>query len=154
MPDKKPISDEDLLADAIEIDLSEDDMAEEEHAKLKAPDDGIERSDNVDLSPIDLESEDLEADPMQQSKIHIFGGDQRKAHADHWNRTPNKTGSGAIHVKTFVAKLRLDAVDNLDEQVNNWLDTHPEYEVKFVTTSIGKLVGKISEDAIFMNVWV
>lgn len=151
MPDK--INDDDLLANAIPIDLSEEDEAEE-HAKLKAPDDGIERSDDVDLTPIDIDDEGLGGDPNQQSKIMIFGEAERKAHADHWNRTPNTTGAGAIHVKTFVAKLRLDAIDNLDEQVNNWLDLHPEYEVKFVSTSIGKLVGKISEDAIFMNVWV
>lgn len=155
MPDKKPISDQELLDSAIEIDLSEEDeVQEQEHAKLKAPDDGFERSDNADLTPIDIEADDLEADSSQQSKIHVFGEGQRKAHADHWNRTPNKTGTGAIHVKTFVAKLRLDAIDNLDDQVNNWLDNHPEYEIKFVTTSVGKLVGKISEDAIFMNVWV
>ncbi|MEO0515312.1 MAG: hypothetical protein AAF086_08475 [Planctomycetota bacterium] len=151
MPDRK-ITDDDLLANAIPIDLSGED--EEQHAKLKAPDDGIERSDNVDLSPIEVDTEGLTADPNQQSKIMIFGEAERKAHADHWNRTPNSTGSGAIHVKTFVAKLRLDAINNLDEQVNNWLDLHPEYEVKFVTTTVGKLVGKISEDAIFMNVWV
>lgn len=151
MPDK--INDDDLLANAIPIDLSEEDEVEE-HAKLKAPDDGIKRSDDIDLSPIDIDDEGLGGDPNQQSKIMIFGEAERKAHSDHWNRTPNTTGGGAIHVKTFVAKLRLDAIDNLDEQVNNWLDLHPEYEVKFVSTSIGKLVGKISEDAIFMNVWV
>ncbi|MEM1447362.1 MAG: hypothetical protein AAF911_05735 [Planctomycetota bacterium] len=152
MSDK--INDEDLLANAIPIDLSEEDEVEETHAKLKAPDDGIARSDDEDLTPIDIDEEGLGGDPNQQSKIMIFGEAERKAHADHWNRTPNSTGTGAIHVKTFVAKLRLDAIDNLDEQVNNWLDLHPEYEVKFVTTSVGKLVGKISEDAIFMNVWV
>ncbi|MBB6430685.1 hypothetical protein [Algisphaera agarilytica] len=150
MSDK--FSDEDLLANAIPIDLSGEE--EEEHAKLKAPDDGIERSDDADLTPIDLDEGGLTDDPNQKSMIQVFGENTRKAHADHWNRTPNATGSGAIHVKTFVAKLRLDAIDNLDEQVNNWLDNHPEYEVKFVTTSVGKLVGKISEDAIFMNVWV
>lgn len=152
MPNRK-INDDDLLANAIPIDLSEEDQ-DEQHATLKAPDDGFERSDNDDLTPIEIDDEGLTSDPNQQSKIMIFGEAQRKAHADHWNRTPNTTGSGAIHVKTFVAKLRLDAIDNLDEQVNNWLDNHPEYEVKFVTTTVGKLVGKISEDAIFMNVWV
>jgi len=86
------------------------------------------------------------------SKIQQFA--QRKAHEDHWNRTPNTTGKGAIHVKTFVTKLRIDAIEHLDEQVNEWLDTHPEYEVKFVSTATGKLVGKNTEDALFMNVWV
>ncbi|MEM6332604.1 MAG: hypothetical protein AAF823_04615, partial [Planctomycetota bacterium] len=41
-----------------------------------------------------------------------------------------------------------------DEQVNEWLDAHPEYEVKFVSQSIGKLVGKNTEDALFMSIWV
>jgi len=144
MPNR-PINDDDLLANAIPIDLSGEGETQDEPAKHKAPD---------DLSPIDIDSEGLTGDPNQQSKIMIFGEAERKAHADHWNRTPNSTGNGAIHVKTFVAKLRLDAIDNLDEQVNNWLDLHPEYEVKFVTTTVGKLVGKISEDALFMNVWV
>ncbi|MEM6459621.1 MAG: hypothetical protein AAF710_09550 [Planctomycetota bacterium] len=134
MPDR-PLSDDDLLANAIPIDPEEQDAADE-------------------LTPIDLDEASAPGDANQQSKIQVFGEAQRKAHADHWNRTPNATGHGAIHVKTFVAKLRLDAIDHLDEQVNTWLDAHPEYEVKFVTTTVGKLVGKINEDAIFMNVWV
>ena len=156
MSDKHPpVSDEDLLANAIPIDLSEEDEAEEQHAKFKKADDGLQRAgEDEDLVPIDLEAPDPDLDPSQASKIQVFGQAIRKPHSDHWNRTPNSTGTGAIHVKTFVAKLRLDAIDNLDEQVNEWLDAHPEYEVKFVTTSVGKLVGKISEDAIFMNVWV
>ncbi|MEM9883405.1 MAG: hypothetical protein AAF800_10845 [Planctomycetota bacterium] len=138
MPDR-PLSDDDLLANAIPIDLSEED----------------ESSGGADeLTPIDISQDPADGNTNQQSKIQVFGEAQRKAHADHWNRTPNATGSGAIHVKTFVAKLRHDAIDHLDEQVNTWLDAHPEYEVKFVTTSVGKLVGKISEDALFMNVWV
>jgi hypothetical protein len=142
-------SDQELLDTAIPIDLSEEDEADDDPSGQTASSHGDD-----DLVPIDIEAGDLDEDPNSASKIQIFGEAQRKAHADHWNRTPNATGQGAIHVKTFVAKLRLDAIDNLDEQVNNWLDTHPEYEVKFVTTSVGKLVGKISEDAIFMNVWV
>lgn len=140
---RRAINDEDLLADAIPIDLEEEEEADE-----LAP---IE----VDLSGDDVA--DAAEDPsasQSSTKIHQFEQTIRKAHADHWNRTPNATGTGAIHVKTFVAKLRMDAIDNLDDQVNQWLDAHPEYEVKFVTTSIGKLVGKISEEAIFMNVWV
>jgi len=149
MPDPHK-TDEELLADAIPIDL-----AEEERASLKKPDDGFERSGHdEDLIPIEIDEPDPNLNPNQASKIQVFGQAIRKPHSDHWARTPNITGKGAIHLKTFVAKLRLDAIDNLDEQVNEWLDAHPEYEVKFATTSVGKLVGKISEDAIFMNIWV
>ena len=88
-----------------------------------------------------------------RNKIQVFG-DKAKRHEETWNRTPNTTGQGAIHVKTFVSKLRLDAIERLDQQVNEWLDAHPQYEVKFVTTTTGQLMGKIEEPAIFMNVWV
>ncbi len=86
-------------------------------------------------------------------KIQMFGPQTTK-HEDKWNRTPNTPGTGAIHVKTFVTKLRLDAIDHMDQQINEWLDAHPQYEVKFVTTTVGKLVGKITEEALFVNVWV
>jgi len=138
---RPPLSDDDLLAQAIPIDLSQEDEVDE-------------------LAPIDISGHDVpdlgaDAGASQTStKIHQFEQTIRKPHTEHWSRTPNANGTGAIHVKTFIAKLRLDAIDNLDDQVNQWLDTHPEYEVKFVTTSTGKLVGKITEEAIFMNVWV
>ena len=108
-----------------------------------------------DLEPIDvgdLSTSGMDAAEMSTSKITAFG--VRKPHEDHWNRTPNITGTGAIHVKTFVTKLRLDAIDHMDTQVNEWLDNHPEYEVKFVTTTIGTLFGKNKEAALFMNIWV
>ena len=107
-----------------------------------------------DLTPIDLSDPALSEDDPGGSKITVFGFKNRAETADRWTRKPNVDGTGATHVKTFVAKLRHDAIHHLDEQVNDWLEAHPECEVKFVTTSVGKLVGKISEDAIFMNVWV
>ena len=119
--------------------------------------DGLEaQAEELDeLTPLEVEGvvDDNAAGAVQaSSKIQQFS--DRKPHEDHWNRTPNTTGQGAIHVKTFVTKLRLDAIEHLDEQVNEWLDAHPEYEVKFVSTTVGKLVGKNTEDALFMNVWV
>lgn len=134
--EKRPLSDEELLASATPIEPDESD------------DEGDE------LAPIDVDSSDSsESDPSGKSRrIHTF--DTRVPHEDNWKRQPNVTGKGAIHVKTFVTKLRLDAVEHMDEQINHWLDAHPEYEVKFVTTSVGKLVGKITEEALFVNVWV
>lgn len=108
-----------------------------------------------ELDPIevgDLSGADMDPAERSTNKIRAFG--VRKPHEDHWQRTPNTTGTGAIHVKTFVTKLRLDAIDHLDTQVNEWLDNHPEYEVKFVTTTVGTLTGKNKEEALFMNVWV
>jgi len=134
LPSDNAASDDDLLANAIPIPKDDDEL------------DSLEQLDAGDLSAAGMSAEEM------SSKITAFG--VRKAHADHWDRTPNVTGSGAIHVKTFVTKLRLDAIDFMDQQVNEWLDNHPEYEVKFVTTTIGTLFGKNKEEALFMNIWV
>ncbi len=91
----------------------------------------------------------------QPTKIRTFEQKLRTGrHEDNWNRTPNSTGNGAIHVKSFHCKLTGDSLDFLDQQINEWLDAHPQYEVKLVTTSIGTWTGKIKEPNLIVNVWV
>ena len=149
MPQDKHASDEELLSSALPMPEDDDD----DDVEVVSLDD----EEDHELDPIevgDLSTGDMDEGEMTSSKIRAFDGAVRKPHDEHWKRTPNTPGTGAIHVKTFVAKLRLDAMDNLDEQVNHWLDEHPEYEVKFVTTTIGNLKSKLTEPALFMNVWV
>ena len=149
MPDKDGhATDDELLSGALPMPSEDDDDLEE----LEVLD---EASLDPELTPIDagdLSTGGMDPAELSTNKIRAFG--VRTPHEDHWQRTPNITGQGAIHVKTFVTKLRLDAVDHLDTQVNEWLDNHPEYEVKFVTTAIGTLFGKNKEAAMFMNIWV
>jgi hypothetical protein len=85
-------------------------------------------------------------------KITAFGKERR--HEDEWSRTPNTTGGGAIHVKTFHSKLTDDALTYMDQNVNEWLDAHPQYEVKFVNSAIGTLTGKLKEPHLICQVWV
>lgn len=129
-------NDDDLLADAIPIPPQDEDEEE--------------------LSPIEFE-EVADAGGSHASAasnmIRTFGDQTRRA-ASGWKRKPVASGKGACHVRTFVTKLRLDAMDHMDEQINEWLDQNPDFDVKFVTTTIGKLVGKNTEDALFVNVWV
>lgn len=90
------------------------------------------------------------------SKIRAFSqalaGDTR--HEDSWKRSPNVTGQGAIHVKSFHCKLTGESLDFLDKQINEWLDAHPQYEVKFVTATVGEWMGKIKEPNLILQVWV
>lgn len=154
MPDPRPnnsrsASDEDLLAEAIPIEEGD------EEAESPSPEEGSSRSYQQDdeLAPIDIAESDAPTDVGAKStRIHALG--ERKPHEDSWQRKTNVTGQGAIHCKTFIAKLRYDAMEHLDEQINHWLDAHPEYEVKFVTTTVGTLRGKLLEEALFVNVWV
>ena len=122
--------DDDLLANAIPIEeIKEAEEAEEEES-----------------SPIEL------TDSGEGKKIESF--DRHHGWRGDWKRKTNKTGEGATHMRTFVSKLRLDAIEHVDEQINEWLDQNPEFEVKFVTASIGILTGKLKEEAMFVTVWV
>ncbi len=99
----------------------------------------------------------IPAAQTQAPKIHAFehklGKDRR--HEDSWTRTPNSTGTGAIHVKSFHCKLSDDAITFLDQQVNEWLDAHPQYEVKQVTSNIGEWSGKLGKEPhLVVTVWV
>lgn len=86
--------------------------------------------------------------PMAQG---LLGGTR---HEDTWDRSPNVTGTGAIHVKSFHCKLTGESLEYLDRQINEWLDDHPQYEVKFVTTAIGEWTGKLKEPNLIVQVWV
>jgi hypothetical protein len=81
-------------------------------------------------------------------------GEKDNRHEDEWTRTPNTNGTGAIHVRTFHSKLTDDALAYMDNAVNEWLDAHPQYEVKLVTSTVGTLTGKLKEPHLICQIWV
>lgn len=97
----------------------------------------------------------LKDGPEAKPKITAFeqkGGIGRTE--DSWQRKSNKTGVGATHVKTFHAKLTGESLEFLDKQINDWLDTHPDHEVKFSTSTVGEWTGKLKEPNVIVQVWV
>jgi len=116
-----------------------------------------ERSGRIRHTPGPGERSDDTSSPIVEttvsSKIRTFGQPGRR-HEEEWTRTPNTTGAGAIHVKTFHCKLTDDALRYLDQSVNEWLDAHPQYEVKFVNSTVGMLTGKLKEPHLICQVWV
>jgi len=97
--------------------------------------------------------------PPDEAAPKIRAMDQRLAgggarHEENWKRSPNVTGTGAIHCKSFHCKLTGDSLENLDRQINEWLDAHPQYEVKFVTATVGEWLGKLKEPNLILQVWV
>jgi hypothetical protein len=98
--------------------------------------------------PIDTRNESLGL----SKKITAFGSGTKEESA--WLRQPNATGTGATHVKTFHSKLTDDALRYVDQQLNEWLDQNPEFEVKLVTTTIGTFTGKVKEPHLICQVWV
>lgn len=104
-----------------------------------------------DLEPISLVDEPSASDGGI-SKIKSFGmAGQAAAH--NYKRQPVASGTGACRVRSFHGRLSEEGMTFLDDKINDWLDQHPEIEVKFVTTTIGQFEGKIREPALVMNVW-
>lgn len=90
------------------------------------------------------------------SKIQAFESKMGvKRHEDAWTRSPNLTKTGAIHVRTFHCKMSDDALGFLDQQINEFLDAHPQYEVKFSTVCVGEFQGKMGREVhMIVQVWV
>lgn len=108
----------------------------------------------VDDDPISL----VEETPLEQvatttpKKIVAFG--VQAAHQDrNYKRKPYADGKGACRVKSFHAKYSEQGLEHMDDMINDWLEAHPEFEVKFVTTTVHVFEGKIREPAMVLNVW-
>jgi hypothetical protein len=101
-----------------------------------------------ELDPIELIEDTHDA----SRKIKAFGSEAvRQDHA--WNRKPNANGTGASRVRSFHGKDSDQGLEYLDNAINDWLDAHPEAEVKFVTSTVGVFEGKIREPALVLNLW-
>jgi hypothetical protein len=72
---------------------------------------------------------------------------------EHLKRPTTKTGTGATRVKSFHGKYSDEGLRYLDHAINVWLDDHPDFEVKFVTSTVMTFEGKIREPALVLNVW-
>jgi len=126
---------------------------EDDAAEKKGEDQGDELGMD-DTLPLDMTPE-APAVQDERPKIRSFTQKLNEGrHEDNWDRSPNVTGTGAIHVKSFHARLTGDSLEFLDQQINEWLDRHPQYEVKFVTTAVGTWSGKLKEPNLVVNVWV
>lgn len=92
---------------------------------------------------------------LGSSKIQAFAPSAAFASKEYaWQRPASNAGTGATHVKSFHCKIHDEGLKHLDEQINEWLDQHPEFDVKFVTTTVGDWKAKSIEPAVIVQVWV
>jgi hypothetical protein len=99
-----------------------------------------------------VEEASVDAVAEHQKKIKTY--DEAARHRQHeWKREVHHTQAGATRVKSFHGKYSDQGLAYLDDAVNEWLDAHPEADVKFVTSTVGMFDGKIKENALVLNLW-
>jgi len=108
-----------------------------------------------ELEPIGLEDDEvIPQGKAPVNKIQAFGTSMGSGPATHaWKRTPHKTGTGICRVKSFHGRLSDQGMDYIDNQINEWLDAHPDVDVKTVTTNTNMFDGKMKELALIVNIW-
>jgi hypothetical protein len=88
-----------------------------------------------------------------KSKIHAFSVGAGAQLANDFKRPTVNTQKGPARVRSFHGRLSEQGLDYLDHAINEWLDRHPDVDVKFVTSTVGQFDGKIKEPALILNVW-
>ncbi len=109
----------------------------------------------LDGDPIELvEDEKVDENaPMNTSKIHAFGVAATTVSRTSFKRTPSVSSLGAIRVRSFHGRMSEPGLEYMDNMINDWLDQHPEIEIKHVTANVGLFEGKLKEIALIVNVW-
>lgn len=92
-----------------------------------------------------------QAETPKKNKIRTF---EKTRQDKEWKRSPNSPGTGAVHVKTFHSKMTEDGLRFMDDSINEWLEEHPDFEVKFVCSTVGVFTGKIKEPHMVCQVWI
>ena len=110
--------------------------------RAKVDDEAIALVDDV------LEEADAATAPAKKIK---FGPEMGHKHHD-WKRKTIANNTGSCRMKSFHGKYSDQGLEYLDDVVNEWLDAHPDVEIKFVTSTVGLFEGKIRESALVLNV--
>ncbi len=95
----------------------------------------LEEEDNT---PITLFPQDTKKEEVQDSKF---------------KRSLMPDSPFANRIRTFHARLSDKAIEYMDEQINEWLDKHPEINIKFTNTTVGIVEGKKNEPHLIVSIW-
>ncbi|HYF15853.1 MAG TPA: hypothetical protein VD971_12360 [Phycisphaerales bacterium] len=114
----------------------------------------MDRDNRETLSPDGLGGAGIPA-PPGPARIQAFEQKLGGKRTEEWKRGTTMSGAGATHVRFFHSKLSDEGIGYLEQQVNDWLDAHPQCEVKLVSTCVGEWHGKLGkEQHIIVQVWV
>ena len=94
---------------------------------------------------------DAEASTSEHKIRAIVGSDSVRRQK--FSRPTVANGTGACRVRSFRGRLSDQGLEYMDNQINEWLDEHPEIEIKFATSTVGVFEGKMREPAMILTMW-
>lgn len=87
------------------------------------------------------------------SKIKVNTGGDKHTYT-RFKRDVSPMDHGATRVRTFHGRLSDDGLAYTDDKINEWLDNHPEVQVKHVNCFTGPLEGKVTgEQGLIVVIW-
>jgi hypothetical protein len=109
-------------------------------------------STNDDDELVSLVTDDeMPSSKSQMIRSFATGSTLGGAHHDESLKRPiGGPQDAATRVRTFHCKLTDAGLANLDDIINEWLDSHPEIYIKSVTSSIGTFESKKKEPHLFI----
>lgn len=113
-----------------------------------------------DLAPIELEDDDDRIGSslgMSSSRIHgataaTLGQGGAKDESQ-FKRKLLPEVAGATRCRSFHCRLSDGAVDFMNSQINDWLDSRDDIVLKFATSTIGQFEGKHTEPNMIITVF-
>lgn len=113
------------------------------HCLVERKKSGSAHHDAATLAGAD-ESHDAAAHP-DKSAVGLSAIVMSDPEAVGYRRPLNRLGTGASRIRIWHCKLSDGPLAVLNQQINEWLEAHPDVEVKFATTTIGEWEGRRSE---------
>lgn len=140
---------------ADQVEQLRNEMGQGEPAGITLDDTTADQDDEPENDPIEVVL-DAPAESTQ-SKIRSFGegaitGSQGQVDTSALKRTLSK-GASATRCRTFHSKLTDASVAYMNNQVNEWVDSDPDIEIKFASSTIGTFEGKHSEQHLIVTVF-
>jgi hypothetical protein len=104
-----------------------------------------------DEEPISLVAED-EITPEERPQVRTIGR-AVTSQSHEYHREVNTAGAGATRCRMFHARIAAEAMEHLQERINEWLDEHEEVVVKHVETVVGTMEGKTPRPNLIVVIW-
>ena len=113
---------------------------------------------DAEFEPIELDTgdEELKVD-LSQSRIHSASS-ATLGRAGAWDdkkfkRPLDTRAISATRCRTFHAKLSEAALEFMNNQINEWIDSNESINVKFATSTIGTFEGKHAEPNVILTLF-